>query len=129
MAKKGEKRKTPNVIGYKGIHPDLKSGWKKKTVIKMSGIDWAVYTRFREEDNPDCWVNVKVCAKERAPKKGNYNFGYSIVQKRVSNNHDIIAMMSNQPDMLSFLCRLFDCRCEVSLPAPRDERDDYWPDE
>ena len=130
MAKKGTKRKTPNVIGFEGKHPYISDGWIKKASVNFYKTEWVIYTRFQQEDNPEKWVSVKIAAKGRTQDKANYSFGYSLAQERTQkNNGDITKMVMHRPELLAFVLRLFGWRIEVSLPAPRDERDDYWPDE
>lgn len=55
---------------HKGGFPDTCSGWGEVARFESDSIEWVVFCK--SNPNGSKWINVKIAANGKAPKKANY---------------------------------------------------------
>ena len=84
-------------VMYAGNHPEKNKGWVQWGEVSSDGLDWIFY--FQPQHKSSEWVTVKVCAKTKAPKKGNYWFARNTATGKIAFAKDLAMMSGTRPDL------------------------------
>lgn len=106
---------------FKGNPPILNNGWATVGHVEADGVEWQV---FRSKQVGD-WINLKVCAAVRVPRKANYWTAYSIKDKRMAGTRDVLLMRENRPalhEAVFNLCRDLLSPADASILADTKRR-------
>lgn len=84
-------------VMYAGNHPEKDKGWVQWGEVRSDGLDWVFY--FQPQQKSSEWVTIKVCAKTKAPAKGNYWFAKNTATGKIAFAKDLKLMQETKPDL------------------------------
>jgi hypothetical protein len=82
---------------YKGKHPGEDGefhAWKQIGLLEQEGVDWVIYERCQL--NTQEWLDIRVVAKDGAPRKASYWMQWSLDKERFGRSRDAGVMVDNR---------------------------------
>lgn len=89
---------------YAGNHPVDGSGFEIIGVTNVARINWFIYLK-RQEHSIE-WVNIKVCAENRADMKANYWFALNTETGDIGFGRDYASMQAKRNDLFVEVMRI-----------------------